>query len=156
MTTLPPGTHPQDPSVLAGRVDFAAGPPVPLDTAQGPPATGRRPWAVDNPEALGVFMRAAATWSANTITLSRTLQIIGRQRGRTHVSLWVPSSAAAGVIVAPTEGEVDSGDGVTLYPGDSLAIYSEAPIYGGVIIGQASGTVAVVAYLNPAGSLGAD
>lgn len=142
--------------MIAGHVDIAAGPPVPLDTAQGPPATGRRPWAVDNPDALAVFMRASASWSANTFTLSRTLQLIGRQRGRTHVSLWVPASASAGVLIAPTEGEVDNGDGVELAPGDSIAIYTEAPIYGGLVTGQTTGVVAVVAYLNPGGSLGAD
>lgn len=158
---LPPGVHPQDPSVpyrIGQRLDENA--PVAPDGVGNRYKRGTQAWDFDNSDATPVFQRLSDSWTANTIVLSTgnnaTAQVVGRQEGRESLTLWVPSTATAGVVIAPTEGEVQNGAGITLSPGDSIDIPTEAPVYAGLISGQLTGTINVVSTINPAGgALGA-
>lgn len=157
---IPIGVHPYDarsplaangqlPSEAPGEGDLYPG-------AQGDP--GRRPWSTANVEAFPVFQRSASDWSANTFTLGpaatqEPIQLAGRRRGRVSVIIWVPTAATFGVVIAPTQGEVQSGGsaGVTLSPGDSIELPTEAAIWGASIGTNASGSANVVELVNPPG-----
>ena len=153
---LPPGVHPMDPSQvwLGGNMPDALA--APHDYAGAPHPTGRAPFHNDNTEALAVYQRGDKEWSANRIVVdtnnSGTVQLIGRQKGRVGVTLSVPSSAATGIVFAPTEGEVlNSQSCPALLPGDSITIPTEASVWAGVIGANTTGTVDVIATYNPAG-----
>lgn len=153
---LPPGVHPMDPSVSwnGGNLPDATAAPADVVTRPGP--TGRPPFDTANTGALAVYQRGDAEWTANRIVVdlnnSGTVQLIGRQNGRAGVTLSVPSSATFGVVFAPTEGEVlNSASCPILLPGDSITIPTEASVWAGVIPGNATGTVDVIATFNPAG-----
>lgn len=154
-TELPQGVHPRDSSV-----PVVPGMPLDQDTAieqDGPGPQGVRttaPWNVENEEAFPVNQRAAHDWSANQYTVNSTdgpIQIAGRLRGCLTTVAWVPSSAAEGVVISPSQGDIQQGAGVTLSPGDSIELPTEAAVWCGVIVGQTSGTVYVTRFFNPPG-----
>jgi hypothetical protein len=158
---LPPGVHPFDPSVAVGPggtmpTDNAA----PHDTAGDRWTAGRKGFGTDNAAALATFQRASEFWSARVVSVDAnsggTAQVVGRQRGRTNVTIWVPSllpngATPLGVILAPTEGEAQAGgnSGIVLLPGDSLTITTEAPVFAGLIPGNASGYCQCVVTFDP-------
>ena len=153
---LPPGVHPMDPSMVwpGGNLPDATAAPDDIATRPGP--TGRPPFDTKNTKALAVYQRGDSDWTANRIVVdlnnAGTVQLIGRQNGRAGVTLSVPSSATFGVVFAPTEGEVlNSASCPILLPGDSITIPTEASVWAGVIPGNATGTVDVIATFNPAG-----
>jgi hypothetical protein len=154
-TVLPQGVHPHDASVPLT-------PGVPIDSNAlpgeghlGPQGERRRPpWDVENEEALAVYQRSAHDWSARQFTVNSTsgpIQIAGRLRGCLSTVIWVPTSAAHGCVIDPTEGAIQAGAGVTLSPGDSIELPTEGAVWAGVIVGQTSGTVYVVRFFNPPG-----
>lgn len=154
-TSLPQGVHPRD-----STAPVVPGMPLDQDTPieqDGPGPQGQRttpPWSVENEEAFAVNQRAAHDWSANTYTLSATrgpIQLAGRKRGRVTVIVWVPTSASLGIVVSPDEGDIEQGVGITLSPGDSIELPTEASVYGGVIVGNTTGTAYVVELYNPPG-----
>lgn len=157
---LPVGVHPYDarspvaaggqlPSEAPGEGDVYAG-------RQGEP--GRRAFSTANTDAFPVFQRAASDWTSNRFTLGpaatqEPVQLAGRRRGRVSVLIWVPSSASFGVVIGPTQGEVQAGGsaGVLLVPGDSIELPTEGAIYAAADGTNASGTAYVVELFNPAG-----
>lgn len=154
-TALPVGVHPRDSAVtVVPGQNLDSDTPVNQD---GPGPQGFRtqpPWSTENEQAVPVYQRAAHDWSANQYTLSSTrgpIQLAGRRRGRQSVIVWVPTSASLGVVVSPDEGDIEQGAGVTLSPGDSIELPTEATVYGGVIVGNSSGTAYVVELYNPPG-----
>lgn len=154
--TLPVAVHPLDNAVPIEQVT-GGDMPVGHDIAAGPPVnTGTPPWRTDNPKALAVFQRASSTWGANTFAISNVnaFQLVGRIKGRSHITVWCPTASAAAIILAPTEGEAQESNGITLNPGDSITLPTEAPVW--CLGAGAVATVAYVAFNNPAGSLGAD
>jgi hypothetical protein len=151
---LPQGVHPRDnsaPYVPGPGIDSNA--PTHKDNL-GPQGQRRKPpWNTDNEEAFPVYQRAAHDWSANQYTVhsNNPIAVAGRKKGRTSVVVWVPTTAAEGVLISPDEGDLTQGAGVVLSPGDSIELPTEAPVWAGVIIGQSTGTVYVVEYYNPPG-----
>lgn len=154
-TSLPQGVHPRDASV-----PVVPGMPLDSDTSinqDGPGPQGERtepPWSVENEQAWPINQRAAHDWSANAYTLSSSrgpIQLAGRKRGRVSVIVWVPTSASLGIVISPDEGDIEQGAGITLSPGDSIELPTEASIYGGVIVGNTTGTAYVVELYNPPG-----
>lgn len=155
-TQLPQGVHPRDNSVpVVPGSPLDADTPISLDApleAQGTPGTP--PWSTANEEAFPVNQRSAHEWSANSYTLSSTvgpIQLAGRRKGQVSVTVWVPASAAHGIVISPLEGDIQQGAGVELDPGDSITLETEAAVWGGVIVGQTSGTANVVVLYNPPG-----
>ncbi len=146
------GVHPWDSSVPTdGSYQNEA--PVPLDSGAGASQSSRRePYTVANEDAIGVFQRASHDWSANTVVISQTTKILGRQKGRTLVTLFVPNTATEGVVLAPTQGEADMANGITLEVGSTIDLATEGSIYAGLITGKTTGTVAYIALTNPVGS----
>lgn len=152
---LPQGVHPGDRSApirTDGRPQESNS-PVGGDDRLG--AQGQRtvpPWNTDNEEALPVYQRSAHDWSANEYTLGTTpIQIAGRLRGAQSTIIWVPTAAAHGCVISPSEGDITQGAGITLSPGDSIELATEAAVWAGVIVGQTTGTVYVVRLFNPPG-----
>ena len=143
------GVHPYDPSVPMNQPYNNEAPvsETPVMTTQHAKAA----YSTRNPDALPVFERASEKWSANTLTLNNTepLQIAGKQKGRKELILFVPNSATAGVIIGPDPGTVSMGQGVELDPGATLTLKTEAAVYAGLISGQTSGTICIVATSNP-------
>jgi hypothetical protein len=153
-TGLPPGVHPLDPSIPHTGGPITEPHVVPLDEVRQDYHQGKAPFDVDNVKALPVYQRASHDWTANYLLVSNTIQGIGRQPGRSSVTIDVPSTGTA-VIIAPTQGEVDQSDGITLNPGDSRTIYTEAPVWIGPAVSGTIGTANVQAEYNPVGgSLG--
>jgi hypothetical protein len=154
---LPPGVHPNDPSVAWSGGPLHEAPTVPPDRPETHYQRGQQPFSQDNSQALPVFERAAHDWTGNTWVLTQTRQVAGRQVGRKSVTLWNKSSSATSVFFAPVEGEVDQGQALSLDPGDSITIPTEAPVYAGPGPLVASCTVQVMATYNPpGGGLGAN
>jgi hypothetical protein len=154
---LPPGVHPNDPAQDGGLAD--GNQPVDPDTGGPRFATKPAPWRTENEDALPVYQRAAHDWTSNTFLISKnnggTIQVIGRQKGRIGVQLWVPSTATNGVRIAPTEGEVQANSGAILNVGDSAFLPTEGPVWVGLLPTKTTGTVYVTVFYNPAGgSLG--
>lgn len=152
---LPPGVHPSDPSVPwdGGRLDEDL--TVPLDTFGQKYDKGQKPWGTGNGDALPVWERASHDFTADTITVTVSTQIVGRQPGRKNVTLSVAATGVNGVIFAPTQGEVDQLAGITINPGESRTISTEAPVWAGPLSGNSTGTVQVMCEINPpGGSLG--
>ncbi len=151
---LAPGVHPRDPSVpiVPGQV---LAEPNPTDQADLIEQGQRRsaPWSIDNEEALAVNQRSSSQWSANAYTLSsgNIIQLAGKLKGCVSTTIWVPASASHGVVIAPEEGDITQGAGVELDPGDSITLETEAAIWGGVIVGQSTGSCQVVRLYNPPG-----
>jgi hypothetical protein len=152
-TELPQGVHPRDSSV-----PIVPGQPLDADSIAAEGNLGPQghrtsaPWGTSNEEAFPVNQRAASQWSANQYTLGATpIQLAGKLRGRTSVIIWVPASASHGCVVAPEEGDITQGAGITLSPGDSIELPTEGAVWAGVIVGQTTGTVYVVQLFNPPG-----
>lgn len=143
------GVHPYDPSVDMTQPYNNEAP-----VAEAPvlaPQRGSKPYQARNVDAVPVFERSSEKWTAQTLTLNNAepLQIAGKQKGRKELIVFVPNTAAAGVIIAPTPGEVSMFQGVQLDPGATLTLKTEAPVYAGLISGQTSGIVCTVATINP-------
>lgn len=161
---LPQGVHPRDNSVPWGQGGHEES-PVPADTPAGLQASrGSKPWAAKPHEALGVFQRSSQQWATDFVALSANSgpREINGQKGRTSVTLWVPTTqldgvtpVTIGVIVAPTVGEVSQGIGVIVNVGDSIEITTEADIWIGPPKGQTTGFCQYMQFINPAGDLGA-
>ena len=151
---LPSGVHPRDNTVpiIPGQV---LAEPNPLDQADLEAQGQRRnaPWSIDNEEAFPVNQRSASEWSGNSYTLSSNnpIQLSGKRKGQVSVTVWVPSSACHGVVISPNEGDITQGAGIELDPGDSITLETEAAVWGGVIVGQTTGSVSVVVLYNPPG-----
>lgn len=158
---LPVGVHPLDPSSPIGSdgqlpTDNAA----PHDTAGDRWTVGRKGFGVDNAAALATFQRSSEFWSARVVSVDAnsggTAQVVGRQRGRTELTIWVPTTlpngaTPLGVILAPTEGEAQAGgnSGIVLLAGDSLTLHTEAPVFAGLIPGNTSGFCQVTVAFDP-------
>jgi hypothetical protein len=155
-TVIPQGVHPRDASV----------PVIPGMPMQGPDKVAgegnlanqgqrtRAPWSTENEQAFPVYQRASHDWSANQYILASSsgpIQIAGRLRGVASTVIWVPTAASEGVVISPTEGDIQQGAGVTLSPGDSIELPTEAAVWAGVIVGQTTGTVYVARFYNPPG-----
>jgi hypothetical protein len=110
------------------------------------------PWSTDNEQAIPVNQRAGSEWSANEYTLGITpIQLAGKLKGCVSTKIWVPSTASHGCVISPSEGDITQGAGITLSPGDSIELFTEAGVWGGVIVGQTTGTAYVVRIYNPPG-----
>lgn len=161
---LPPGVHPNDPS----GEDWQPGPP---DQPQAW-TPGRPPYDTDNWDAIAVYERAAHEWDAGVVYLnsqnSGTAIVVGRLKGRKSVTVWVPTTDAAGnttkgVLLANRPGPLEAGTGgaltgdiIVLNPGDSVTIASEASVWAGLIGSNTTGFCQFVSTYNPpGGSLGA-
>jgi hypothetical protein len=147
-TPLPSGVHPNDRSSPGARDDS-----LPGEGQLGPQGWRRQsPWNVDNEDAFPVNQRAASEWSANQYTLGTTpIQLAGTRKGCVSTKIWVPSTASHGCVISPTEGDITQGAGITLSPGDSVELFTEAAVWGGVIVGQTTGTAYVIRLYNPPG-----
>lgn len=156
-TGLPAGVHPMDPS---GPESFTEAQEVPSSAKQ----TTRRPFATDNGQAFGVYERAAQEWRATTVVVNAnqggTSGVVGRQRGRKSVTIWVPSqlvvggalvTPANGIMFAATEGELQGGGGAYLAVGDSVTIASEAAVAVGLPPGAAVAYCQYLDLYNPPG-----
>lgn len=163
---LPVGVHPLDRAEPThGQLAFGTASPASADTMTAY-TPGRKPFATDNPNALGVFQRASADWSARVIVVDAsmsggTAQATGRQRGRVSVTLSVPATLAdgstpLGVLFAPTEDAVQAGGNACglLNVGDSVTLYTEASVWLGVIGANATGACMVLAEFNATDSPG--
>jgi hypothetical protein len=157
---LPTGVHPLDMSVTGESVATATDSPVGPDTPDQLWTPGRQGFAADNREAVGVFQRASEFWSARGCAVDAnaggTAEVIGRQKGRTMVRIWVPTLmpngiAPLGVIIAPTQGEAQAGlnSGVVLNVGDAIELHTEAPVFAGLIGANLTGYCQCVAYFDP-------
>jgi hypothetical protein len=160
--TLPQGVHPLDqsvPAVPGGALLEHDQPPSAVGPLGPQSARRQKPWATVNEDALPVNQRSAHDWTANAYTLNATageafspIQLGGRLRGCVSTVVWVPTTSTNGVIISPDQGDIQLGAGITLNPGDSIEIVSEAPVWGGVIPGNAKGgPVQVVRTYNPPG-----
>lgn len=157
MTVLPPGVHPED--RRASPTDVASPVPAPLPSANG--RTGRPPFSVDNARAMAVYQRAAKTWDGGpTRVLKRKgpVCVAVRRKGRHSVTLAVPTTVVLsgvlvtvgnGVLVSATEGEANQTKGKVLNVGDSVTLYTEAPVYVTTLPGATTGIVTVVELYNP-------
>lgn len=154
---LPVGVHPTDARQHPSRHASA---PVPHDTPQQVPR-GHAAWSTPNRRAMPVFQRladdfATGVYVANTTREGGTIKVVGRRKGRTRLTLWVPSSyfpggqapavvTPFGVIVSEDEGKAQQGEGVPLFVGDSMDVSSEASVWASVQPGQ---TIGVVAWID--------
>lgn len=146
--------------------------PTDLPTGHDEPGnryrTGAGDWHTENPLAFATFERSAHDFFANSYTLGtnqQAFQVVGRSPGRKAVTLYVPStlyasggttSTPVGVMVSDDEGKAQASDGVQLITGASLTIATEAEVWVGLLPGQTTGFVCVVAEVNlPGGAIGA-
>lgn len=157
--TLPAGVHPGDARTASEGV-----PGAPQDQSTQW-RHGREPWGVDNEEALPVYQRAAHDWQPGQVFVSTgsydsAVQIVvGRQKGRASVTIWVPTLmpngvAPLGVLIANDRStlQVASGiDCIVLNVGDSITILSEGPVYAACIGANATGFCQFVSLTNPLG-----
>lgn len=160
MTALPPGTHPRDKGLAPEQeFDHRAFASPPQHTR-----TGRAPWSRTNVQATPTFQRLAAAFSLNLIAVDTnqggTAKVVGRQPGRTRLTLWVPeevpisgtmTATPAGVLVAASEGEIQQNIGVPLNVGDSIDISSEQGVWVGLQPGNTVGYVCALHCFDPAG-----
>ena len=164
-TFLPPGIHPRDPSVDYSGGTLPTDMPAPHDLAGNRFATThRRPFDTNPAEALAVWQRASSDWTARVVSVDAnsggTALVVGRQRGRGSVTVWVPSTlpngtSPNGVVIAASEDEAQSAmGGVALNPGDSITINTEGPVYAGLIGANTTGACQVVVDYNPSDTIG--
>ena len=146
----------------ADEVDITS--PAPADTAGNRYNTDKKAWGTNNADALMVFQRASSDFTAGVISINsqngNTAIVVGRQKGRQSVTIWVPStytspsgasSTPNGVMIAQTEGEVQAYAAVQLNPGDSITITTEAPIWAGILPGNTTGVCQYLVEYNPSG-----
>lgn len=143
---LPVGVHPMD---MRGP-DITT--PVTPDVATPPANLGVPPWSVPNDEAIAVYQRASHDWAGRSLTISGPVSLVGRTRGRLTIIVWVASSATESILLGPDEGTVTGGGGITLAPGDSLPLPTEAPVWAAPATAGTSVTVNYVVLVNPAGA----
>ena len=161
---IPPGVHPHDRSIAVGDLERYSDNPVHHDTAGNRYTTGRKHFGIDNGEAVPVFERSSSNFTAGSTQVNSsnggTSIVAGRVLGRKSMTIWVPttwtnpsgtSTSPNGVVFGETEGELQSGGGAQLNPGDSITLDTEAPIWIGLIPGKTSGVVQYMATYNPAG-----
>jgi len=161
---IPVGVHPLDRSIPGDQLARYSDSPVHHDTAGNRYTTGRKNFGTDNGEAFPVFERASSDWTAGSVVVGTnnggTSIVVGRVRGRKTVTVWVPSTwtnpggtstTPNGVVIGQTEGELQSGAGAQLNPGDSITIGTEAPVWAALIPGKTSGVVQYLVEYNPAG-----
>jgi hypothetical protein len=166
---LPPGVHPLDNSqvVLPGQLPDAGDMGLLNDSPGIKFDRGRSPFGTAQEEALGVFQRLASDWSTGLVVVDvnqgGAVKVVGRQRGRSALQLWVPTSVIgplgtviatpAGVIIGPTENEVQQTFSATiLMPGDSMTVLSEGSVWAGLQPAQTVGYVQYANYYTPAGN----
>lgn len=169
-TGLPPGTHPLDPSVPLGtdpRTLDRGG--IAIDQPGDRFDRGGKPWSTKNQNAFPVYQRAAEDWDggvvvANSAFNGGTSIVVGRQKGRLAVKLWVPAKLADGtipnpVVFGPNESELQSAisaggvvnNAPVLNVGDAITIETEGSIYIGVVGANLTGTVQYLVLTNPLG-----
>lgn len=151
---LPPGTHPRDASVplVPGQAIDSDNAGIDGNALAEQGTRRSKPWGTDNESAFPVNQRSSSQWSANAYTLSgNPIQLAGKLKGCVSTTIWVPATASHGIVIAPEEGDITQGAGVELDPGDSITLDTEAAVWGGVIVGQTTGTCQVVRLFNPPG-----
>lgn len=163
-TGLPPGAHPLDPSIPLGTdrrtIDRAGiGTDEPGDLFD----RGRKPWGTRNENAFAVYQRAANDWDggvvvANSAFNGGTATVVGRQKGRVSIKLWVPAKLADGsipnpVTFGPNESELQTpgNNAPVLNVGDAIVLETEGSVYIGVVGANPTGTVQYVVLTNPLG-----
>lgn len=143
---LPAGVHPQD---MRGP---GYGPPA-EPAFQGWHPAARTPFPDEPGQSLPVWQRAALDWSARSFPTigPNPMRIAQRVLGRLQVTVWVPSTASQGVLLAPSKDMVDETYGVVLLPGNSITLPTEASVWASPVSGQTSGgPVYLVEFVNPA------
>jgi hypothetical protein len=165
---LPPGAHPRDPSIPFGQdpaeVDRGG---VGGDPAQSFYTTkGGRPFGTPNEDAWGVYQRAAHDWDggvvkANASTNGGTATVVGRQKGRLSVKVWIPTVLGDGstplpALIGPNESELQTpgNNAPVLNVGDSIVLETEGSVYIGCVGANATATVQYVVFFNPPGGGG--
>lgn len=158
---LPPGVHPHDRRSAPNAPGGTSPTPAAQPTVDG--ARGRPPFAVPNGRAMGVFQRGSKTWSGRPFSVGDTpSRIVGRQRGRSSILLWVPKkliisgalvalTATAGICIAPSMGEATQYAGFILLRGDSIELPTEASLYGIALPTTARGYCQWSSFYNPSG-----
>jgi hypothetical protein len=117
--------------------------------------TGHTPFGTPNAKAFPVNQRAARDWRGGVIVVNAanngTSMVVGRRPGRSRLRLWAPTGvvvggvfvtpgAGQGVLVAPTEGELNAGNGFVLNLGDPpVDMITEGGVIVGLIPGQVIG-----------------
>lgn len=155
--SLPPGIHPTDRRESA--TDVTSPVPAPVPTQNG--RTARPPFLVENARAMAVYQRAAKTWDGGPVRILKGKEpasVAVRRRGRHSVTLSVPSTVVLsgvlvtvtnGVLVAASKGEAELTKGKVLNIGDSLTLYTEAPVYVTTLPTATTGIVTVIELYNP-------
>lgn len=167
---LPPGVHPGDPSEYISQ-DFGTNYPVGVERARpAQPNTGKPPYGVDNSKAIPVFQRASHDGDVRIVVVNQTTNggtavAVNRQRGRQRVVLSVPSKLPDGVTVPLgvtfgfAEADVQTGGNAScgvINQGDPpIVIFTEAPIWLGLIGANATGACQVLTENNPPTALDA-
>lgn len=156
---LPPGVHPYDPAEVISS-EFGRNYPVPSERAEpAQPNTGKPAFSTENWQAIPVFQRGSKVAKVQIVVVNAnnggTAIGCGRVPGRVSVTLSVPTaladgSAPLGVIWGFSEDAVQQGTqyGI-LNPADSVTLTTEAPIYLGLIPGNATGACQVIEEINP-------
>jgi hypothetical protein len=155
-TGLPPGVHPADPSVGDDN------PSVPAPSPRATPKTGKPPFSTDSGDAFPVFMRSATDWNAgvvvaNAATNGGVATVVGRQKGRISVKVWIPTTLSDGTTPLPALFGSDENElqgparSPVLNVGDAITIESEGSIYIGVVPGNQTATVQYLVLSNPPG-----
>ena len=104
----------------------------------------------------------APGWDTNNVAPpdDGTAVVVGRQKGRASLALWVPSQVPidgvmtdtpAGVFFAPSKAELSLVTMPPLNVGDSVLIASEGSCYVGLLPGETTGWVAWMTLTNPVG-----
>ncbi len=159
---LPLGVHPGDASTASEHG------PAPYDEEKPQQhRPGRKPWGTDNDEALPINQRAARDWRGGLCYVqsgglnSGTALVVGRQKGRTAVTIWVPTLMPNGVAplgvllsadVNALQGLGANADVIVLNVGDSVTIPTEGAVYAGVIGANATGFCQFFQTTNPLGN----
>ena len=161
---IPAGVHPHDRSIPGDELARYSDNPAHHDTPGNRYTTGRKNFGTDNGEAFPVFERASSDFNAGRVSVGTsnggTSIVVGRVRGRKSITIWIPttwtnpggtSTSPNGVTIGQTEGELQSGAGIQLNPGDSITIDTEAPVWAGLIPGKTTGVLQYLTTYNPAG-----
>ncbi len=96
------------------------------------------PFSTPNGNAVPTFQRAASDWMGSTVYIGsesnqqQPIKIVDRQAGRDWVLLFVPSTAPAGVYVAPHDSQLESTPplGFLIPLGGNITLPTEAAIWG--------------------------
>lgn len=184
VSPLPPGVHPNDPSIAfdPGTSPTDAHPdannPVPHDTPGNRYSKGRKPWSQENDQALPVFQRGSHELAVGLAIVNQqnggTALIVGRNKGRRQLRLWLPANVATnqlllpsgaaligtgvintgilGCVVSAVEGELQVGGGIVINPGDpAITLEYEGSLYLGLLPGNTVGYCQWANMFNPPG-----